>query len=61
MLQAVKCLLGIHDFKLLGMIDKDKVYACKRCGTRYTEHYTLHIDRIGYLKSPPKQNGSGKP
>ena len=61
MLQAVKCLLGIHDFKLLGLIDKDKVYACKRCGTRYTELYTLRIDRMGYLKSPPEQDKSGKP
>jgi predicted nucleic-acid-binding Zn-ribbon protein len=54
MLRAVRCLLGIHEYKLLGMVDKDKVFACKRCGTRYTELYTLRINRLG----PPKRNAS---
>ncbi len=49
MLQAIKCFFGLHDYKLLGQIDKDKVFACRRCGVRHTELFTLRIDRIGFL------------
>ncbi len=51
MLQAVKCSLGSHDYKLIGMLDKDKVFACKHCGARHVERYSLRIDRIGFLNS----------
>jgi hypothetical protein len=50
MLQAIKCFFGLHDYKLLGLIDKDKVYACRQCGLRHTEFFTLRIDRIGFLE-----------
>jgi hypothetical protein len=60
MLQAMKCLLGVHAYQLLGMIDKDKVFVCKQCGVRYTEFYTLRIDRIGFAKDSKRQDGTDK-